>query len=106
MFSARRSHHPAIACALASALLMSAMSGAATARPNQDTQVSAALAQERYYSSYGEPAPLIVPQSPAPSDDTRGYLSPCPSPQRWASLPQARLSSAGSVAAAGAPPEL
>jgi hypothetical protein len=123
VFTARRIHRPAILCALACALLMSAMSGAATARPNQDKQLSAALAQERYYmqstpettgagaacgnqdrqvcaalaqerhymggtretgdagtpaiqaqeryySSYGEPEPLIVSQSPAPSDDT------------------------------------
>jgi hypothetical protein len=123
VFTARRVHRPAILCALASALLMSAMSGAAAARPNQDKQLSAALAQERYYmqrtpettdagaacgnqdrqvcaalaqerhymgstpetgdagtpalqaqqryySSHGEPEPLIVSQSPAPSDDT------------------------------------
>jgi hypothetical protein len=31
---------------------------------------SAAEEQERYYSSYGEPAPLTVAQSPAPSHDT------------------------------------
>jgi hypothetical protein len=31
---------------------------------------SPALAQERYFSSYGEPEPLTQPQSPAPSDDT------------------------------------
>jgi hypothetical protein len=29
-----------------------------------------ALAQERYYSSYGEPEPLAPPQSPVASDDT------------------------------------
>ena len=29
-----------------------------------------ALAQERYYASYGEPEPLARPQSPVPSDDT------------------------------------
>ena len=123
MFTARRIHRPAILCALACALLMSAMSGAAAARPNQGKQLSAALAQERYYmqrtpeatdagaacgnqdkqecaalaqerhymgstpetgddgtpalqaqeryySSHGEPEPLIVSQGPAPSDDT------------------------------------
>jgi hypothetical protein len=31
---------------------------------------SPALAQERYLSSYGEPEPLTLPQSPAPSHDT------------------------------------
>jgi hypothetical protein len=31
---------------------------------------SAAQAQERYYSSYGEPQPLPVAQPPAPSNDT------------------------------------
>ena len=29
-----------------------------------------ALAQERYYSSYGEPEPLAPPRSPVASDDT------------------------------------
>jgi hypothetical protein len=29
-----------------------------------------ARAQERYYTSYGEPEPLTRPQSPVPSDDT------------------------------------
>jgi hypothetical protein len=32
--------------------------------------IEAALAQERYYSSYGDPEPLTVPQSPARSSDT------------------------------------
>jgi hypothetical protein len=32
--------------------------------------VEIALAQERYYSSYGDPEPLTVPQSPASSADT------------------------------------
>jgi hypothetical protein len=32
-----------------------------------DAAPSAARAQERYYSSYGKPAPLIVTQPPAPS---------------------------------------
>ena len=50
MFTARRIHRPAILGVIACALLMSAMSGAAAARPNQDKQLSAALAQERYYS--------------------------------------------------------
>jgi hypothetical protein len=46
------------------------------ARPRQDLRnpdaraVANARAQGRYYSSYGEPEPLTLPQSPAPSDDT------------------------------------
>jgi hypothetical protein len=55
VFPARRIHDPAIASALACALLASAMSGTAATRPNQRTQVSAALAQERYYSSHRAP---------------------------------------------------
>ena len=35
-----------------------------------DAGTPALRAQERYYSSFGEPEPLIVPRSPAPSDDT------------------------------------
>jgi hypothetical protein len=83
---------PAIVCALACALLASAMSGAAAARSSDvsqsaaqaqeryyssygepqpiDTGTAAARAQERYYSSYGEPEPLTLPRSPSPSDDT------------------------------------
>ena len=80
----RRTHHPAIVCALACALLMCTISGPATAvaaEPQSAAalaqehyyssygvpQSAAALAQEHYYSSYGEPAPLTVPQSPSPS---------------------------------------
>jgi hypothetical protein len=37
--------------------------------PVEPAVESAALAQERHYSSYGEPAPLTVSQSPPPSDD-------------------------------------
>jgi hypothetical protein len=68
--TARRIHHPAIACALACALLVAALGGTAAARSSTDAAIAAPLAQERYYSSYGEPEPLTVPQSPAPSDDT------------------------------------
>jgi hypothetical protein len=87
--TARRIHHPAIACALACALLVAALGGTAAARSSTHAAIAAplaqeryyssygeppqsasALAQERYYSSYGEPEPLTVPQSPAPSDDT------------------------------------
>jgi hypothetical protein len=72
---------------------VSAISGTAAARPNQPTPVSAALAQERYYSSYstpetidagntaaqaqeryyssyGEPQLLTAPQPPATTHDT------------------------------------
>jgi hypothetical protein len=35
-----------------------------------DGATAAARAQERYYSSYGEREPLTLPQSPSPSDDT------------------------------------
>jgi hypothetical protein len=38
--------------------------------PNLTTAADRALAQERYYMSYGEPEPLTLPQSPVPSDDT------------------------------------
>jgi hypothetical protein len=92
VFTARRINRPAITCALACALLVSAMSGAAAARPKH-TPVSAALAQERYYSSYstpetiaasntaaqaqeryyssyGEPQLLTAPRPPAATDDT------------------------------------
>jgi len=82
---------PAIVCALACALLASAMSGAAAARTSDVSQSSAqaqeryyssygdsqpidpgtaaARAQERYYGSYGEPEPLTLPRSSSPSDD-------------------------------------
>jgi len=36
------------------------MSGTAAARPNQRTQVSAALAKERYYSSHRAPQTLAA----------------------------------------------
>jgi hypothetical protein len=35
-----------------------------------DYDTAAALAQERYYSSYGAPEPLAPPRSPVASDDT------------------------------------
>jgi hypothetical protein len=59
-----------IICAIVCALLASALAGVAPATADERTQEAAALAQERYYSSYGEPAPLTVAQSPEPSDDT------------------------------------
>jgi hypothetical protein len=68
MFTTRWIHRPTILCAIACALLVAGMTGAAAAAPS-DPQ-AAALVQERYYGSFGEPEPLTVPQSPAPSDDT------------------------------------
>jgi hypothetical protein len=41
-----------------------------TGSPNLTSAADRALAQERYYMSYGEPEPLTRPQSPVPSDDT------------------------------------
>jgi len=48
-----RTHRPAIVCALACALFASVIGDAAAARANEQTRSAAALAQERYYSSYG-----------------------------------------------------
>ena len=89
MLTTRRTHRPAIVCALACALLASAITGPGGVSANTDphaasalaqeryyssygtTQASAApLAQERYYSSYGQPEPMTLPQSPAAADDT------------------------------------
>jgi hypothetical protein len=93
MYTVRRTHRPAIAFALACALLASALSGVAPARASEQTKSAAALAQERYYSShgkpvtidagasaahaqeryyssYGEPEPLTVAHSQTPSNDT------------------------------------
>ena len=58
-----------ITCAIVCALLASALTSVAPAGANERTQ-AAALAQERYYSSYGEPEPLTGARSPQPSDDT------------------------------------
>jgi hypothetical protein len=65
MFSPRI-HRAAIAFTLICALA----GPAATAQANRDRATAAAVAQERYYSSYGEPAPLMLPQSAAPPDDS------------------------------------
>jgi hypothetical protein len=91
---ASRTHHPrTITCAIVCALLATALTGVARASANERTQAAAALAQERYYSSYGqpettdaatatakaqeryyssygEPKPLTVTQSSEPSDHT------------------------------------
>jgi len=69
MLARRTIHKLAIGCALACALLVSAMSGAAAAQAGDVTQ-PAAHAQARYYSSYGEPEPLTLPQSPSAPDET------------------------------------
>ena len=69
MLATRPIHSHAIRCALACVLIVSAMSGAAAAQASEVTQ-SAAHAQERYYSSYGEPEPLESPQSSGASNDT------------------------------------
>ncbi len=63
-------HRRTIICAIVWALLASALASAAPASANERTQAAAALAQERYYSSYGEAEPLTVAQSPEPSGDT------------------------------------
>ena len=57
MFTARRIYRSAIVCVLACALLAPAAGAAGS--PDE----TRAIAQERYYSSYGPPAP-----SPAASD--------------------------------------
>jgi hypothetical protein len=51
-------------------LSAAAISTATAAQPANGKQESAALAQERYYSSYGEPAPVSLPRPSAPSDET------------------------------------
>jgi hypothetical protein len=55
---ANRTHRRTIIGAIVCALLASALTGVAHASANQRTH--AALAQERYYSSYGDPEPLDV----------------------------------------------
>jgi hypothetical protein len=52
---ASRTHPRTIICAIACALLASALTGVAPAGANERTQAAGALAQERYYSSYSEP---------------------------------------------------
>jgi hypothetical protein len=77
-------HRRTVIAVIACALLASAFVGGAPAGASERTQAAAALAQERYYSSYGdsaaeeqeryyssygEPAPLTVAHSPEPSND-------------------------------------
>ena len=90
---ASRTHRRTVICAIACALFASALTSVAPASANEQTRAaalaqeryyssygepgptdadaSAAQAQERYYSSYGEPEPLTVAQAPEPSDDAQ-----------------------------------
>ena len=93
MFTSR-THRRTVICAIVCALLGSALTGVAHAGADErsesaralaqeryyssygepgttDAATSAAEAQERYYSSYGEPEPLTVAQAPEPSDDAQ-----------------------------------
>ena len=124
MLNARNIQRSAIICGLVCALVASAMSGTAAARPTHATAVAAALAQERYYTSYaepratdaapsaaraqeryytsyGKPMPLIVTRR-RPRRRHRGRRSPWPSPPRSPSPPQARPHSAASASASAA----
>ena len=75
MFTAHRIHRTAILGVLVCALLMPAASAVAAGRSKQDRAIVSARAQERYYSSYGDPAPLSLPQvAAAPSDDGTPWL--------------------------------
>jgi hypothetical protein len=60
----RSTHRPAVGCVLACALLVSATTGAAAARPVQDTSASAAPAHARSYSTWGS-FESIDPNRPA-----------------------------------------
>jgi hypothetical protein len=86
-----RTHRPAVIGSIVFALLAFAITGVAPAGGNERSQAAelaqeryyssygdpetiaagtaAAEAQERYYSSYGEPASLTVAQSPESSDE-------------------------------------
>jgi hypothetical protein len=71
---ASRTHRRTIIGAIVCALLASALTGVAPAGANERTQAAAALAQERYYSSYGEVERRTVPRSPhdtRPAHDTQ-----------------------------------
>jgi hypothetical protein len=89
MLTALRTHRPAIACALACALVGFSIGGLTAVSANADPQTAsalaqeryyssyrtsppsaAALAQERYYSSYGQQEPLSLTQPSAASHDT------------------------------------
>lgn len=79
MLVIRRLRRPAALCAIGCAALLAAGGGPAFAAAGPSAQeryyssydapdVSRSVAREHYYSSYGEPAPLALPQAPAPSD--------------------------------------
>jgi hypothetical protein len=90
MFTSR-THRRTVICAIVCALLASALTGVAPAGASEragalaqeryyssfgqpdttDARTSAAKAQERYYSSYGASDPLTVAPSPEPSDDAQ-----------------------------------
>ncbi len=70
MFVIRTTAVTALACV--ALLALSALpAGASTLGQTVDVH-RAADPQAQYYSSYGEPEPLSVPESPAPSDNTPG----------------------------------
>jgi len=71
---AARTHRHTIICAIVCALLPSALTGVAPAGANERTQAAGALAQERYYSSYGEPEPIDAARSAAEAQE-RYYSS-------------------------------
>ena len=68
--------HHRITCIAALALAVLAFGGPVAAAqqdlrsPDTRDAASAALAPERYFSSYGAPEPVTRTQSPAPSDGT------------------------------------
>jgi hypothetical protein len=72
---ASRTHRRTITCAIVCALLASAVGAVAPAGANERTQVAGALAQERYYSSYGEPETIAGSASAAaPPESPRSHL--------------------------------
>jgi hypothetical protein len=88
VLTASRIHNLALGCALAGSLLVSAISGTPAAQASEVTE-SSARAQERYYSSYGEPQPIDAGTASATAQE-RYYssygepeprtLTPSPSP--------------------------
>ncbi len=71
MFVIRTTAVTALACV--ALLALSALPAGASTLGQQTVDVHrAADPQAQYYSSYGEPEPLSVPESPAPSDNTPG----------------------------------
>jgi hypothetical protein len=77
----RSTHHILAVIATTAALVAMGLTGTAAAAADPlaqeryyssygDKATQAAIAQEQYYSSYGEPEPLTLPSGPAPSDGT------------------------------------